>query len=87
MLAKEGLFINFPVNPHHEPEVLLYRAVIDQALHDLGSKYPDVQEEADLWFDPVNPDFLEVCDYADIDYRLVLKYIEENHLLISPRTK
>lgn len=78
MLAKHGVFRTMPTHKNSSNEVILWRAVIDQALHDLGAKSDKVREEAELWFDVLNPDFLEACELAEIQPEAVFEFIERN---------
>jgi hypothetical protein len=75
-IAKSGFFKRLPVIEHNCPmdahsdyvaEVKLMRAVLDQAIHDLGSAIKAVREEAEAWVDLKNEDFLVVCELADLD--------------------
>ena len=76
-LAKNGLFQRIKgLNPSIEPETKLWRAVIDQTLHDLGSKDPIIQVTAEVWFDVYNTDFKYICDLADVNMEDVLNFIE-----------
>ena len=57
-------------------EVALWRAVVDQLLHDAtcGSTDPDKARE---FFWRSNPDLALVCDLADLDPSALCKYAED----------
>lgn len=75
-IAKHGFFSMLPtIEPSGMPydventsaftaEMFLYRKIIDQAVHDLGSKDPEIRNEAEEWFDLRDKDFCEICDLA-----------------------
>lgn len=71
-VARKGLFKNFPL--HHgldSDTVLLWRSVLDQVLHDAGSKNERIRKEATDWVSLDNPDFHLVCDLALLNHRTV----------------
>lgn len=70
-------------NAHNSDEVFLWRSVIDQALHDLGSDEHAARMEAEEWFDVLNPDFIEACDMAELDPLFVLDFYEKNYKVLS----
>ncbi len=57
-------------------EVALWRAVIDQLLHDAISKSAD-PDEAREYFWRSNPDLALICDFADLDPSALCKYAED----------
>lgn len=62
------------------------RSVIDQALHDLGARDVRVREDAMVWFDPLNENFLEICEMAEVQPQKVLDFIALNYDdLTNPR--
>lgn len=70
-------------NAHNSDEVYLFRCVIDQALHDLGSDEHQARMEAEEWFDVLNEDFLEVCDMAELDPKIVIDFFENNRKVLT----
>lgn len=78
ILAKSGAFSSkeYPKSPDCDEEVL-WRAVIDRALHDLGSENPKIQKEAKEWMDICNEDFVEVCRLAGVFPKEVLDFVEK----------
>lgn len=75
-IAKSGFFKRLPLIEHNSPitehsdylaEVKLMRAVLDQVIHDLGSKIKSIREEAENWVDLKNEDFRVVCELAELD--------------------
>lgn len=60
------------------PEIALWRAVILQAVLDAStrSKKPEmkrIKAKAIEWIDSSNPDFLQVCEFANYSHEYVLK--------------
>jgi hypothetical protein len=55
-------------------EVSMWRTVLEQAFLDLASFNPKIKEEAMIWFDLVNEDYIEVCTNARVDPVKVLEY-------------
>lgn len=77
-LASKGLFSLLPYKfPHIEPEQSLWRSVIDNALRDMASRDKVAAEEARMWFEEDNEDFITVCEYAGLDPVYVKKIYHE----------
>ena len=57
-------------------EVALWRAVVDQLLHDATSGATD-PDKAREFFWRSNPDLALICDFADLDPSALCKYAEE----------
>lgn len=55
-----------------EPEHLLWRAVIDRALVDSYIYDPEISTTPKKWFSLDDPDFILVCQYADLEPEKVL---------------
>ena len=97
-LAKNGFFAMLPIKepnglPYHvtnsssyNAEIKLYRAVIDQAIHDLGSKVEEDRAEAEEWFDPKNEDFCNICELANLNPRHVYRAVRD-HLDLLAKSK
>ena len=79
VLAKSGAFSSkdYPREATSD-ETVLWRAVIDRAMHDLGSENNRIRQDAEDWFDVCNEDFVEVCRLADIFPKEVLDFIKNN---------
>lgn len=79
VLAKSGAFSSADyLNTPSIPEEILWRAVIDRALHDLGNENKTIREEAEEWFDVLNEDFVEICRLANVFPKEVFDFIENN---------
>lgn len=62
-------------------EVQLYRRVLDFTLSDYLSPDEEFRREAEEWLCLDDPDFLDVCEFAEIDPEIVFKiflYFKEN---------
>lgn len=70
-------------NPHNNDEIFLWRSVVDQALHDLGSDDINVRMDAEEWFDILNTDFVETCDLAELSPQEVLDFFSKNYNVLS----
>ena len=70
-------------NARNSDEVYLWRSVNDQALHDLGADEFSARQEAEEWFDVLNPDFVETCELAELNPLLVLDFYEENYNILT----
>lgn len=79
VLAKSGAFSSkeYPKVPTSDEEVL-WRAVIDRALHDLGSNNKRIKQDAEDWVDILNGDFLEVCRLANVMPKEVLDFMKKH---------
>jgi hypothetical protein len=62
-IARKGLFAQLPTPPYSD-ETYLWRAVLDQVLHDTGSRNRKVRLAAMKWFNLSNDDFILVCELA-----------------------
>ena len=78
-MKRPFLFSKVPIIPSYycvEPEINLWRAVIDQAVQDWtdpnapGAKRPD-RKRAQVWLRGTSKDFWEVCNLACLDPRIV----------------
>ena len=77
-LAKVGLFQKLP-NDEDNPifsecsdEIYLHRAVLDRALVDSFSQSKKIRGDIESWLYIDNPDFIDACDRALLDPKLVL---------------
>lgn len=84
ILAKSGAFRSrsYP-KTHSSEEELLWRAVIDKAMLDIGDRNPRIREEAINWFDICNEDFLEVCRLADIWPEEIFKFLDKHESILA----
>lgn len=74
LVARKGLFRNLPIHENANMEdTLLWRSVLDQIVHDAGSKNPKIKQEAISWVSLTNPDFVTVCDLALLDFNIIHK--------------
>jgi len=87
VLAKSGAFSSneYPNTPDSNEEIL-WRAVIDRALHDLGNENSKIRTEAEEWFDVTNEDFVEICRLARVFPKEVFDFIRKhgNILIYDP---
>lgn len=90
-IARVGLFRKLPLQTaHSSDEVILWRSVIDMAVHDVGSKKPKKRREAINWFSLENPDFIEVCTLAMLDPVEVKKLFDtklKNYAMYNKRLR
>lgn len=70
-LAKTGLFrklVEYEDVPKEiYPELLLHRLVLDKALIDMFSPQRAIKIDVFQWLDIENIDFLDCCEYANLD--------------------
>lgn len=67
-LSKTGFFQKACVdNFKVEPDLVLWRKVLDKALIDSFSSHKEIKWEVEEWLDLNNEDFLEVCDLAMLE--------------------
>lgn len=76
-LAKVGLFQKLPqsddpVFKFCHNEIILHRAVLDRALVDSFSQSKGIRQNVYEWLDIENPEFLDACERALLDPKLVL---------------
>lgn len=86
-IAKHGFFSLLPLlevtglpyesgkSSSYNSEKKLFRRIIDQAIHDLGSSDLEIRNEAEEWFDIRDPDFQFICELAELDPRAVYKAV------------
>jgi hypothetical protein len=87
ILAKSGAFSSreYP-KPATSDEEVLWRAVIDRALHDLGSDNNRIRQDAENWIDVLNEDFVEVCRLANVYPKEVIDFIaKHDKVLLEPQ--
>lgn len=84
VLAKSGAFssVEYPKTPESDEEVL-WRAVIDRAIHDLGNENKKIRTEAEDWIDILNEDFIEVCRLARVMPKEVFEFIQKHASVLS----
>ena len=76
---KIGQFIASGNGEYLGEEVIMWRAVIIQALDDLkllptNKKYRSWKRRATKWFTDADEDFYEVCELADLPPQYILQY-------------
>ncbi len=80
-ISSTGFFQRLPVmHESFRPDLELFRAILDRALVDSFSAVPTIREEAEAWLEIGNPDYLEICNNADLEPELVMKafkYVQE----------
>lgn len=62
LLAREGLFVNYPVPIEPTPEIVMWRAVLDQALRDAVSVNTHLAKDAIEWVNAEPHTFKTIVD-------------------------
>lgn len=89
ILAKSGAFSSreYPKQATSDEEIL-WRAVIDRAIHDLGSNNNRIKSDAENWIDVLNDDFVEVCRLANVFPKEVVDFIDKHaNVLLEQNTE
>jgi hypothetical protein len=58
-----------------EPYKAFLTAILDQAIRDVGSRSHDYRRAAWHWLRD-HPDCVEICEWLDLDHRLLIKALE-----------
>ncbi len=83
---QNGLPFDIENSASYNAELKLYRAVIDQAIHDLGSPDMEIRLEAEEWFNLRDKSFIEICELAGMQPKVVYRAVRD-HLDLIVKSK